>query len=215
MLGLVTAVEKFDENENVNFLTYAMQWIRQKIRRYVTSNRSIVRLGTTEDGRKIFSNISKAKKAMEGKNLSSGEQDEFIAKFIGVKKSSVIKMRNVINGYDLSFDTPLKGSDGADSQKTYYDVFDEDNARTGGIEEEFSAKEISEKLMFVIENDLTEIERIIMRKRFLDDELTYEEIGKELGFSRQKVRQIEERTNKKIKSRLNLHFGIGKEDVQL
>lgn len=213
MLGLVTAAEKFDENENVNFLTYAMQWIRQKIRRYVTSNRSIVRLGTTEDGRKIFSNISKAKKAMEGKDLSSEEKNEFIAKFIGVKKSSVIKMRNIINGYDVSFDKPLKGSDGSDSQKTYYDVFDEDNARSNTIEDQYASNEMTEKLMFVIDNDLTEEEKFIMEKRFLDDEMTYEDIGKLLGYSRQKVRQIEERTSKKIKARMKLHFKIDDNDV--
>jgi len=208
LLGLVTAAEKFDENENVNFLTYAMQWIRQKIRRYVTSNRSIVRLGTTEDGRKIFSNLSKAKKAMEGKDLTSNEQDEFIAKFIGVKKSSVIKMKNVIKGYDVSFDSPLKGSDGSEGQKTYYDIFDENNASSKTIEDVCAEKDITSKIMYVVNNDLTEEESFIIRKRFLDDDLTYEEIGKLLGFSRQKVRQIEERTNKKIKARLSLHFGI-------
>lgn len=208
LLGLVTAVEKFDETENVNFLTYAMQWIRQKIRRFVTSNRSIVRLGTTEDGRKIFSNLSRAKKAMEGKDLTSDEQDEFIAKFIGVKKSSVIKMKSVIKGYDVSFDSPLKGSDGSDSQKTYYDVFDEDNASNRTIEDVCADKDITEKIMYVVNNDLTEEESFIIKKRFLEDDLTYEEIGKLLGFSRQKVRQIEERTNKKIKARVALHFGI-------
>ena len=213
MLGLVTAAEKFDENENVNFLTYAMQWIRQKIRRYVTSNRSIVRLGTTEDGRKDFLKYIKSKKAMEGKDLSSEEKNEFIAKFIGVKKSSVIKMRNIINGYDVSFDTPLKGSDGSDSQKTYYDVFDEDNATSNTAEDKFALSEMSEKLMFVIDNDLNDEEKFIMEKRFLDDEMTYEEIGRILGYSRQKVRQIEERTSKKIKARLSFHFRIGEDDV--
>ena len=213
LLGLVTAAEKFDETENVNFLTYAMQWIRQKIRRFVTSNRSIVRLGTTEDGRKIFSNISRAKKAMEGKDLTSNEQDEFIANFIGVKKSSVIKMRNVINGYDVSFDTPLKGTDGSDSSKTYYDVFDENNTGSKSIEDVCSENDMTSKIMYVVENDLTEEESFIIRKRFLDDDLTYEEIGKLLGFSRQKVRQIEERTNKKIKARLSFHFGIKGGDV--
>lgn len=208
LLGLVTAVEKFDETENVNFLTYAMQWIRQKIRRFVTSNRSIVRLGTTEDGRKIFSNLSKAKKAMEGKDLTSDEQDEFIAKFIGVKKSSVIKMKSVIKGYDVSFDSPLKGSDGSDSQKTYYDVFDENNASSKTIEDVCADKDITEKIMYVVNNDLTDEESFIIKKRFLEDDLTYEEIGKLLGFSRQKVRQIEERTNKKIKARVAFHFGI-------
>lgn len=208
MLGLVTAVEKFDETENVNFLTYAMQWIRQKIRRYVSSNRSIVRLGTTEDGRKIFSNISKAKKAMEGKDLTSDEQDEFIAKFIGVKKESVVKMRNVINGYDVSFDKPLSGSDGSENQKTYYDVFDENNSSLKTSEDRFMQSDIIEKVMFVVENDLDEEEKFIIEKRFLEDDLTYEEIGSLVGFSRQKVRQIEERTMKKIKARINLHFGV-------
>lgn len=208
MLGLVTAVEKFDETENVNFLTYAMQWIRQKIRRYVSSNRSIVRLGTTEDGRKIFSNISKAKKAMEGKDLTSDEQDEFIAKFIGVKKESVVKMRNVINGYDVSFDKPLSGSDGSESQKTYYDVFDENNSSSKTSEDRFMQSDILEKVMFVVNNDLDEEEKFIIEKRFLEDDLTYEEIGSLVGFSRQKVRQIEERTMKKIKARINLHFGV-------
>lgn len=207
MLGLVTAVKKFDETENVNFLTYAMQWIRQKIRRYVSSNRSIVRLGTTEDGRKIFSNISKAKKAMEGKDLTSDQQDDFIAKYLGVKKSSVIKMRNVINGYDVSFDAPLKGSDGGEGQKTYYDVFDENNSDNKSADKIVEKKDLNSKVMFVVENDLDEEEQYVIRKRFLDDDLTYEEIGKLLGFSRQKVRQIEERTMKKIKARVKFHFG--------
>ena len=54
-LGLNIAVEKFDLNQDNNFVTYAMFWIRQRIKAFIVNNRSIIRLGTTSDNRKIFS----------------------------------------------------------------------------------------------------------------------------------------------------------------
>ena len=59
--ALAKAAEKFEFKRDVGFLTYAHYWIDQSIRSYVMDNRSIVRLGTTEDGRKIFGSISKNK----------------------------------------------------------------------------------------------------------------------------------------------------------
>ena len=59
LAGLLKAADMFDSSKEVNFLTYAMWWIKANMRRHVMSNRSIVKMGTTREDRILFSNLSK------------------------------------------------------------------------------------------------------------------------------------------------------------
>lgn len=211
MLGLTKAVEKFDENENVNFLTYAMPWIKQRIRKYILDNRTSVRLGTTEDGRKIFSGLGKARKLLEGKNLTKEEESQFIAKYLGVKKESVDKMIGMINNPDVSFSSPMKN--GEDNNRTFLDVFEADNPLDNNAEEDLTFRQYINSVYTIMDKSFSEHEKQIIKGRYLDDGKTYDEIGKELGISRQKVRQVELFALKKLKAKLSLKYKITKEDV--
>ena len=212
MLGLAKAAEKFNERENVNFLTYAMPWIKQRIRKYILDNRTSVRLGTTEDGRKIFSGLGKARKILEGKNLTKEEESQFIAKYLGVKKESVDKMIGMINNPDVSFSSPMKSS-GEDTGKTFLDVFESDNPLEVNSEDKMCFKEYMNSVYKIMDKSFTEEEMSIIKSRYLDSDKTYDEIGKELGISRQKVRQVEMFALKKLKAKLTLDYKITKEDI--
>ena len=212
MLGLAKAAEKFDEKENVNFLTYAMPWIKQRIRKYILDNRTSVRLGTTEDGRKIFSGLGKARKLLEGKNLTKEEESQFIAKYLGVKKKSVDKMIGMINNPDISFSAPMKGGS-EDNKRTFLDVFESENPLEANSEDQLCFKQYVSSVYKIMDKSFTSEEKAIIRSRYLDSDKTYDQIGKELGISRQKVRQVELFALKKLKAKLTLDYKITKEDV--
>ena len=65
----------------------------------------------------------------------------------------------------------------------------------------------------IMDKSFTEEEKSIIRSRYLDSDKTYDQIGKELGISRQKVRQVELFALKKLKAKLTLDYKITKEDV--
>ena len=82
----------FDESHDVNFLTYAMLWVKANMRSYVLSYKSVVKMGTTRDDRVLFSNLSKTMTEAEDLGLVGEDKKEFVSKKLGVNKNSVDQM---------------------------------------------------------------------------------------------------------------------------
>ena len=110
-LGLMIAVDKFDLSKDNNFVTYAVFWIRQRIKAYSMSNRSIVKIGTTADGRVIYGGMSKVLNKYKDKEMTEDEKVSVVSEELKVKKSSVRKMRGVLRGYDKSLEEPSAGAE--------------------------------------------------------------------------------------------------------
>ena len=205
LLGLSKAAEKFDLSKDVSFITYAHYWIDQSIRSYVMDNRSIVRLGTTEDGRKIFGSLSKAKKEAELVCNTQEEVLDYICKNLGVKKKNLIKMMNVLSGNDISLDKKL--SDTEEGSATVGDMMTYEDDETPDMIKE--SKEREQILNSIIEDNLNETEKIIIKSRFFSEpKLTYEIIGSAVDLSRQKVKEIEGNCYKRIKNILKSEYKI-------
>lgn len=184
--GLLKAAEKFDKSKDASFATYAMWWIRAYQKRYTMDNRSLVRLGTTRDGRVMFANLSKARAKVESMGLEGYEKTKKIAEIIGVEVEAVEQMMITLSGYDSSLDTPIGEDKDTFIIDTLPDNKDNDLILDSAIEDSFASKiSLAVKI-------LPDDEKFIVENRFLSqDPMTFRDLAKKLKISREWVRKLE------------------------
>jgi RNA polymerase sigma-32 factor len=197
-MGLMEAVKNFDPYRGVRFPSYAVWWIRAYMIRYIMNDWRMVKIGTTQAQRKLFFNLQKEKEKIEAEGLTPGPK--LLAQRLNVKEDEVVEMEQRLGSRDLSVDVPI----GDDDEATLLN-FLQDNKQSP--EEQFADAQYQELLRQKMEQfakSLKDKELVIYRERLLtDDPVTLREIGEKYGISRERVRQIEERVKKKLKTYLN------------
>ena len=200
-MGLMEAVKNFDPYRGVRFPSYAVWWIRAYMIRYIMNDWRMVKIGTTQAQRKLFFNLQKEKARIEAEGLTVGPK--LIAERLNVKEDEVIEMEQRLASRDLSVDIPV----GDDGEATLLH-FLPDNKQNP--EEEYAENQYQQMLREKMEQFATGLkdkELVIYRERLLnEDPLTLREIGDKYGISRERVRQIEERVKKKLKTYLSKEF---------
>jgi RNA polymerase sigma-32 factor len=196
-MGLMEAVKNFDPYRGVRFPSYAVWWIRAYIIRYIMSDWRMVKIGTTQAQRKLFFNLQKEKEKLEAEGITPGPK--LLAQRLNVKENEVIEMEQRLGSRDLSVDVPIGDGDEA----TLLNFLRDDKQ---GPEEQIAETQYRELLrekMARFAEGLKDKELVIYRERLLnEDPLTLREIGEKYGISRERVRQIEERVKKKLKTYL-------------
>ena len=196
-MGLMEAVKNFDPYRGVRFPSYAVWWIRAYMIRYIMNDWRMVKIGTTQAQRKLFFNLQKEKEKIEAEGLTPGPK--LLAQRLQVKEDEVVEMEQRLASRDLSVDVPI----GDDDEATLLN-FLQDSKQTP--EEQIAETEYRELLRDKMEqfaNTLKDKELVIYRERLLnEDPVTLREIGEKYGISRERVRQIEERVKKKLKTYL-------------
>jgi RNA polymerase sigma-32 factor len=200
-IGLMQAAARFDPEREVRFSTYASWWIRSAIQDYVLRNWSIVRTGTTAAQKSLFFNLRRLRSQIEGREEKEGLSDknrQEIADKLKVNLSDVVDMEQRLYGSDSSLNARIK-DDGEDEWQNLLSNEDEPNPEeivTGLKDSESRSKWLSEAL-----GELTDREQTIIQKRHLGYEtITLEELGKTLGVSKERVRQLEQRAMSKLKT---------------
>jgi RNA polymerase sigma-32 factor len=197
-MGLMEAVKNFDPYRGVRFPSYAVWWIRAYMIRYIMNDWRMVKIGTTQAQRKLFFNLQKEKEKIEAEGLTPGPK--LLAQRLHVKEDEVVEMEQRLGSRDLSVDVPI----GDDDEATLLN-FLQDNKQSP--EEQFADAQYRELLRLKMEQfakNLKDKELVIYRERLLtEDPVTLREIGEKYGISRERVRQIEERVKKKLKTYLN------------
>jgi RNA polymerase sigma-32 factor len=197
-MGLMEAVKNFDPYRGVRFPSYAVWWIRAYMIRYIMNDWRMVKIGTTQAQRKLFFNLQKEKEKIESEGLTPGPK--LLAQRLNVKEDEVVEMEQRLGSRDLSVDVPL----GDDTEATMLN-FLQDSKQSP--EEQFADAQYRELLRQKMEQfaeGLKDKELVIYRERLLTEEpVTLREIGEKYGISRERVRQIEERVKKKLKTYLN------------
>ena len=207
-VGLMRAISKFDPDRGTRFLSYAGWWIRACIKEYLLRSRSLVRLGTTQKQRAIYSRLGRAKQELERKypDCDPALRIERLAEILEASPELVADMEGRLSGHDLSLDVKVDSESGT----AFLDLLS-DTAPT--IEENVGTREIDAFRAGRVEDALeclTEKERFIIRKRFLTDpKCTLREVGEILGISRERVRQLEVRAKKKLKDDLTRQPWLG------
>ena len=197
-VGLMDAVRNFDPYRGVRFPSYAVWWVRAYIIRYIMNNWRMVKLGTTQAQRKLFFNLKKEKDRLEAEGFTPAPK--LLAQNLGVKEREVVEMEQRMAGRDLSVDAPI---DAEDEAATFLDFLADP---TANVEDTVSTTEyrgvIGRKLAAFAET-LDGKEAVIFNERLLAEEpLTLQEIGDRYGITRERVRQLESRLKRKLKTYL-------------
>jgi len=193
-VGLLQAVRKFDPDRGTRLSTYATWWIKAYIIKFILDNFRIVRVGTTNDRRKVLMNLRKEKRKLEAQGITASPK--LIAQALDVSEEDVIAVENSIRSYDLSLDQKVAD----DSEASYLDSL---SSTEQLIDERLAAgelKELIETKLSEFSNGLSEKEQMILRQRLLAEEpLTLQAIADKYRVTREAIRISEKRLVEKIK----------------
>jgi len=205
-VGLMQAAARFEPEREVRFSTYASWWIRSSIQDYILRNWSIVRTGTTAAQKSLFFNIRRLRAMINdtGDAVMSQENKEFVATKLGVAVNEVESMAARLSAADRSLNAPLGDDAGAEWQ----DLLADDRPTP---EEDVMALRDTARRSALIANALKDLSAreltIIEARRLREDGVTLDHLGKELGISKERVRQIEHHALKKMRAALLRQVG--------
>lgn len=202
-LGLMQAANKFEPDRDVRFSTYATWWVRASIQDYILRNWSIVRTGTTAAHKSLFFNLRRLRAKIDGAENENGLTTDGrikIATALGVRVKDVEDMEGRMNRGDQSLNAMISddgeeeiGSFLADTRPNPEEVV------IGMKDSQTRSKWLNDAL-----TKLSEREQHIIRERHMQFEtVTLEELGKKLGVSKERVRQLESRALEKLRDNLS------------
>lgn len=196
-IGLMLAVRKFNPYRGIRLVSYAVWWIRAYIQKYIVSAWSLVKIGTTQAQRKLFYKLGETKKALM--RLTGKDEDaEAAANMLNVSDQDVVDMEQRLKG-EVSLDVEHAESDGLTVLQTLADDRKNQEELLGEYEEEHLLKQ---QVAQAVEG-LNEKERFIIANRITSDTpMTLQDIADHFSVSRERVRQIEERTLAKLRDKL-------------
>lgn len=196
-IGLMQAVKKFDPYRGYKLSYYASFWIKAYIIKFIMDNWKLVKIGTTQAQRKLFFNLRKEKERLLSMGFEPGPK--LLAERLDVKESEVIEMDQRLGSWEVSLDAPIKEDSDSDHQSFI-------PSEEIGVDEQladFERRELLKEKLAEFRTTLPEKERFIFDNRLMAEEpLTLQEIGDIYGISRERVRQIQVRITKKIKTYL-------------
>jgi RNA polymerase sigma-32 factor len=211
--GLVHALQKFDTSRGTRFVTYAAYWIRAYILNHIIRSWSMVGGGSGALRSKMFFKLRRERVRIANL-VGDGEQaDELLAQALDVPKSKIASLVRSLDARDVSLDASAFG----DSTTTLGETL---TANELNQEEGLVDSEIGTYARAAIATALTGLdnrERYIVENRLMadnEDEMSLADIGRTLGVSRERARQLEARAKKKLKTRITeLSRGNGWLDV--
>jgi RNA polymerase sigma-32 factor len=186
-VGLMKAVKRFDPDQGVRLVSFAVHWIRAEIHDYVLRNWRMVKVATTKSQRKLFFNLRRMKK-----NLSwlSQEETQAVAKELGVTAAEVTEMEQRLSARDLSFD-PTPDSDEEDSYgpSLYLPSPDADPAVAAESEEWDS--DVTSRLSQAVSRLDARSQDIVRQRWMTENKATLHDLAAKHGVSAERIRQIE------------------------
>jgi RNA polymerase sigma-32 factor len=192
-LGLLKAASRFDPDRECRLVTYAAYWVRAEIREHVVRSYRMVRLGTTKAERR----------ALRAYRRTRETDPKRLAEMSGLGIDAVERLLPILSSRDTSTDQPNAAGFSPLDRMASVDLSPEEHAMSD---------EVREKTRAELEAFFREIparERTILRARFLGDTpVTLERLGRRFGISKERVRQLEERTLAKLKDRLLACSGL-------
>lgn len=201
-VGLMQAAARFEPERGVRFSTYATWWIRSAMQDYVLRNWSIVRTGTTAAQKSLFFNLRRLRARIEdasGARLGD-EGREKIAIQLNVNIAEVESMEIRLGAHDQSLNAPLTET----SEDDWQDFLPDEGPNPEDVAIGMRDGETRSRWLADALSELSPREQTIIRQRRLSDEgATLEELGRELGVSKERVRQLESRALTKLRDSIS------------
>ena len=199
-IGLMKAVKRFDPNQGVRLVSYAMHWIKAEMHEYILKNWRLVKVATTKAQRKLFFNLRSNKVGLDA--MSPGQVDD-LAKLLGVKREEVIEMETRLSGRDIALESPTDDEDDKFSPIAY--LSSEQQEPTKVIEAQQVTRLQSEGLESALGKLDPRSRRIIEARWLANDDgsgATLHTLAEEFSVSAERIRQIESAALKKMKGTL-------------
>ena len=212
-VGLMKAVKRFDPNQGVRLVSYALHWIKAEIHEYILKNWRMVKVATTKAQRKLFFNLRSMKQSMKEDSrdadthrgtLTQGEV-ETMARRLKVKREDVLEMETRMSGGDVALEPQADDSEESFAPIAY--LADDSTEPTRVIEAHRRDWLASDGIAQALET-LDARSRRIVEERWLkvnDDSsggMTLHELAAEYGVSAERIRQIEVAAMKKMRKAL-------------
>ncbi len=212
-IGLMKAVKRFDPDQGVRLVSYALHWIKAEIHEYILKNWRMVKVATTKAQRKLFFNLRSMKQgfkddadAQTHRDTLTDAQVEVMARELNVKREDVLEMETRLSGGDVVLD-PTPGDDGEEAFGPIAYLTDASHEPTAVIESRQRDRLASDGLVTALDQ-LDPRSRRIVEERWLkvnDDGsggMTLHELAAEYGVSAERIRQIEVAAMKKMRQAL-------------
>lgn len=196
-IGLMQAIGKFDPSRDIRFSTYASWWIRSAIQDYVLKNWSIVRTGTTASQKALFFSLRRLKLELGKYSKNEEEVTKKVAEKLNVKTEEVENMQNRFLSEDKSLN--VKVSDDY-SQEFGNFIVDESSLSEIDLVDKLDLDRKRSWFKKAMQELAIRESQIIALRHLSDDPLTLEKLGELFKISKERVRQIESRAIKKLKS---------------
>jgi RNA polymerase sigma-32 factor len=210
-VGLMKAVRRFDPDQGVRLVSYAMHWIKAEIHEYIVRNWRMVKVATTKAQRKLFFNLRSLKQSLRaqagnGRDTLTPDQIDVVARELDVKPEEVMEMEARMAGGDVMLD-PAPRDDGEETFGPIAYLADADHEPTAVLASRQRDVMVTDGLANALDA-LDARSRRIVEERWLkvnDDGsggMTLHELAAEYGISAERVRQIEVAAMKKMKTAL-------------
>jgi RNA polymerase sigma-32 factor len=212
-IGLMKAVKRFDPDQGVRLVSYAIHWIKAEIHEYILKNWRMVKVATTKAQRKLFFNLRSMKQSLKDDagdedthraSLTQGEVDT-LARSLNVKREEVLEMETRLSGGDVALEP--QADDGEESYAPIAYLADDASEPTRVIEGKNRDWLASDGIALALDT-LDARSRRIVEERWLkvnDDSsggMTLHDLAGEYGVSAERIRQIEVAAMKKMRKAL-------------
>lgn len=200
-IGLCEAARRFDPDRNLRFMTYAAYWIRAYVLAHVLKQWSIVGVGTGPLQSKLFFRLQRerARLSAMGEAGQGAAADDSLAATFNTSSDRVRAMADRLDQKDSSLDVQAY----RDGEATLLDLLGDETANQ---EDRYASAERAQHIRDQVARvsvGFDAREKLILAERLLtEDETTLADLGRRLGLSRERVRQLEERVKQKLRRAL-------------
>jgi RNA polymerase sigma-32 factor len=212
-VGLMKAVKRFDPDQGVRLVSYALHWIKAEIHEYILKNWRMVKVATTKAQRKLFFNLRSMKQGYKAdaeqgthRDTLTPDQVDAMAHSLNVKREEVLEMEMRMAGGDVLLD-PAPSDDGEQAFGPIAYLADVNHEPTAMIEAHQRDVMASDGLASAL-SVLDDRSRRIVEERWLkvndngSGGMTLHQLADEYGVSAERIRQIEVAAMKKMKKAL-------------